>query len=93
MASGSKESSAFTANSMTTGNGKSTGISDANIGKGGQKIRTAYPQDNVSGVDLPNTRGGTLRGSTSNLGHSLKGATAVQDGPGAAGSVKYNTGD
>lgn len=87
MASGSKTNSVFTESNM--GTGKSEGINDekANFG---QTIKCAYPQDNVHGVDLSDTRGGSFRGSTTNLGHSLKGASAVQDGPGAAGPVKHD---
>lgn len=46
------------------------------------KIKTAYPQDNAGSHDLPNTKGGKMGGGVTNLGHSLKGASAVQDGPG-----------
>jgi hypothetical protein len=86
MASGSKTNTVFTENNL--GEGKSAGIVDekANFG---QIIKTAYPQDNVHGVSLPDERGGTMRGSSTNLAHSLTGASAVQDGPGAAGSVKH----
>lgn len=85
MASGSKTNSVFTESNM--GTGKSSGIYDekANFG---QTIKCAHGQDNVHGMDLPDTFGGSFRGGTTNLGHSLKGASAVQDGPGAAGSVK-----
>jgi hypothetical protein len=91
MASGSKTNSVFTDNSVAKG--KSEGIKDKNIGYGGQHIKTAYPMDNIHGLDLPDTMGGTLRGGPDNLKHSLSGASAVQRGPGAAGKVKYNTGD
>lgn len=53
---------------------KSSGI----VTKGG--IKSAYPQDNAGNYDLPNTRGGKMGGSTTNLGHSLSGASAVQGG-------------
>lgn len=86
MASGSKSNSVFTGN--PTGEGKSNGMVTTSIGNG-QKLLSAYPQDNVHGVDLPDTRGCALRGGVTNLGHSLKGASAVQDGPGAAGSVNH----
>jgi hypothetical protein len=58
---------------------KSNGIVDKSIGDG-QKIKSAYPQDTAGNVDLPNTRGGSFGGSTTNLGHSLNGASAVQKG-------------
>lgn len=70
MASGSKTNNEFTKQNL--GDGKSTGI------KRDGKIMSAYPQDNVHGVDLPNTRGGSFGGSDTNLSHSLKGASAVQ---------------
>lgn len=84
MASGTKSPGVFTGNPM--GNGKSAGIVTKSIGGGGQKIMSAYPQDNVHGVDLPNTMGGSMGGSPTNLKHSLTGTAAVQDGPGAASS-------
>lgn len=91
MASGSKESSVFTGNS--TGKGASTGIKTKGIGFGGQKIMSAYPQDNIHGYDVENPTGDTLRGGPDNLKHSLTGASAVQRGPGSAGKAKYNQGD
>ena len=86
MASGSKSDSVFTKN--PTGEGKSTGMVRKEIGDG-QSILSAYPQDNVHGMSLEDERGGKFRGSPTNLEHSLKGTSAVQDGPGAAGSVKH----
>ena len=67
-------SSKFTGND--TGSGKSSGIKSTSVPGG--KLMTSYPQDNVHGVDLPNTMGGKFGGSTSNLSHSLKGSSAVQ---------------
>lgn len=86
MASGSKSDSVFTKN--PTGEGKSEGMVRKEIGDG-QSILSAYPQDNVHGMSLDNERGGKFRGSPTNLEHSLKGTSAVQDGPGAAGPVKH----
>lgn len=86
MTSGSKSDSVFTKNPM--GDGASSGITTKSIGDG-QTIKSAYGQDNVHGVELSDTRGGSFRGSPTNLSHSLTGASAVQDGPGAAGSVKH----
>lgn len=87
MASGSKTRSVFTEENM--GTGKSTGIVDSKGRVDGQMIRMAYPQDNQHGLSLENERGGSVRGGVTNLEHSLKGASAVQDGPGAAGPVKH----
>lgn len=86
MASGSKTNDVFTKTNM--GEGASSGIYDEKA-RFGQTIKCAHGQDNVHGVDLPNTTGGSFRGGTSNLSHSLNGASAVQDGPGAAGPVKH----
>jgi hypothetical protein len=76
MASGTKTSSVFTGNSL--GDSPSAGIKTAKVGHG-QTIKSAYPQDNVHGYDLPNTTGGKLGGGDAYLGHSLKGVSAVQD--------------
>lgn len=86
MASGSKTRSVFTEENM--GTSKSSGIVDHKADFG-QTIKMAYPQDNVHGMELPDERGGSMRGGVTNLSHSLKGASAVQDGPGAAGKVKH----
>ena len=47
-------------------------------GTGVGKIKSAYPQDNVHGLDLPDTMGGSFGGSATNIAHSLSGASAVQ---------------
>lgn len=86
MASGTKSGGVFTGNPM--GDGPSKGITNKSIGDG-QTINSAYPQDNVSGVSLSDTRGGSFRGSPTNLKHSLTGTAAVQEGPGAAGPVTH----
>ena len=80
MASGSKEQSVFTGNPMGGKPGDSEmqkKVKGSEIGGSGS-ILSAYPQDNVHGVDLPNCMGDTMGGSVSNLGHSLTGASAVQ---------------
>ena len=86
MASGSKSDSIFTKN--PTGEGKSEGMVRKEIGDG-QSILSAYPQDNVHGMSLEDERGGKFRGGPTNLEHSLRGTSAVQDGPGAAGPVTH----
>lgn len=91
MASGSASKSVFTGNSLA--DSKSAGIKVTGIGHGGQKINSAYPQDNVHGLDLPDTMGGKMGGSATNLRHSLKGTSAVQEGPGTVGKPKYNQAD
>lgn len=75
MASGSKTDSVFTRSGM--GSGPSSGLKRTSMPGGGSDL-AAYPQDNVHGVDLPNTMGGKFGGSDTNLSHSLQGASAVQ---------------
>lgn len=86
MASGSKSNSVFTTNDM--GKGPSSGITNKDVGNG-QTLKSAYPQDNVHGYAVEDLRGGSFAGGDKNLAHSLTGASAVQDGPGAAGPVKH----
>lgn len=88
MASEGKSGGVFTGNPMGGTPGKNAGMVSKSIGDG-QNILSAYPQDNVHGVDLPDTRGGSFAGSPTNLKHSLTGTSAVQEGPGAAGSVSH----
>jgi hypothetical protein len=40
--------------------------------------KVSYPQDNAGNHKLPNEKGGKMGGSTTNLSHSLSGASAVQ---------------
>jgi hypothetical protein len=56
---------------------KGKGESTKSMG-GGFKDNVSYPQDNAGNMDLPNTKGGKMGGSTTNLSHSLSGASAVQ---------------
>lgn len=76
MASGNKTSNEFTRSGM--GSGPSAGMKRTKAGSHGDSDLAAYPQDNVHGLDLPNTRGGPMGGSVTNLSHSLEGASAVQ---------------
>jgi hypothetical protein len=85
MGTGSKTNTVFTETNL--GEGKSSGIYDEKA-KFGQTIKCAYPQDNVHGMKLKDEMGGTVHGGPTNLDHSLRGASAVQDGPGAAGKTK-----
>lgn len=52
---------------------------DVKSATGGMKIKTSFPPDRSS-HSLSNTKGGKMGGGTSNLDHSLKGASAVQRG-------------
>lgn len=78
MASGSKSDSIFTGNPTGGSPGDSAGVKTMKVPEG--TIKSAYPQDNVHGVSLPNTTGDTMGGSCTNLKHSLSGASAVQRG-------------
>lgn len=75
MASSEKTSSVFTRSGM--GDGPSAGVKKESA-PNGQTIMTATGQDNVHGVHLPNTLGGKMGGSDTNLSHSLSGTSAVQ---------------
>lgn len=74
MASSEKTSSVFTKSGM--GDGLSSGIKNTSMPGG--TMKSAYPQDNVHGVSLPDEMGGKMGGSDTNLSHSLVGASAVQ---------------
>lgn len=87
MASGDKATpSVFTGNPMGGTPGKTPMIKSAK--GGGGTIMSPYPQDNVHGVDLPNTTGDTMGGGPTNLKHSLTGASAVQTGSGGGGKTE-----
>lgn len=76
----------FIKGALTGGNGKSNGIVTESIGKG-QRVMRAFAMDNVQLVEPTESslkKPGHFGGSTSNLGHSLKGASAVDDGTGAS---------
>lgn len=74
----SDKSSAGVFGGNSTSESPSAGISTVKVGAG-QKIKSAYPQDNQSGYPLPNTKGGAMGGGDTYLGHSLKGSSAVQE--------------
>lgn len=71
------ESSVFTGNSTGGSPGESNFQKSSKM-PGGTML-SPYPQDNIHGVNLKNTMGGKMGGSDTNLSHSLKGASAVQD--------------
>lgn len=54
------------------------GVKDKSIGQG-QKIRDYFGRDNSS-QSVPNTMASKMGGSTTNLSHSLIGASANQKG-------------
>lgn len=61
---------------MKSGKSPSKGIVNTSADRG-QTIMSAYPMDNAGGVSLPNERGGKMGGSSTNIAHSLKGASVV----------------
>jgi hypothetical protein len=71
------EKNVFTENSI----GGSPGDSNGLIRKGipGGTLLSAYPQDNIHGVSLPDCHGGSFAGSDTNLAHSIKGSGMVVD--------------
>lgn len=83
---GVPQQTTFTEN--RSGKGPSEGIKEEKA-QFSQTIKSAFPQDNVTGMQLADVTGGKLRGSPENLEHSLTGTSAVQDGPGAAGPVRH----
>jgi hypothetical protein len=62
---------------MATNNG---GLDKKSAGREGAKFITPFTRDNSS-HKLENTKGRDLRGSITNLGHSLSGVSANQKGP------------
>lgn len=72
---------------------KSNSIKTKSIGRG-QSIATSFPMDNIKNkpggeISLPDTMGGSFKGSQTNLKHSLSGAEAVDPGGlGLAGGAK-----
>lgn len=77
MASGTKSGGVFTGNPTGGSPGESDGLVRKSVPGG--KLLSAYPQDNVHGIDLPDCMGGSFAGSDTNLAHSLSGASAVSD--------------
>jgi hypothetical protein len=78
MASGSKERSVFTGNSIGGRPGESDGLKRKKIMDGNATLLSAYPQDNVHGLDLPDCYGGDFGGGDMSLSHSLTGVSANQ---------------
>lgn len=90
MASGSKSDSVFSTNPMGGKPGKTPSLKRMSGGPASDDgtILSAYPMDNVHGVDLPNTTGDTMGGGPTNLKHSLTGASAVVRGSGGGGKTE-----
>lgn len=86
----------FISGALEGGTGPSNQIINKNVNRPNQSIKTALAMDNmdigteINGSRLESSiRDGGFRGSTSNITHSLDGATANKDGDiGAAGPVK-----
>lgn len=85
MASSTKSGGVFTGNPTGGTPGKSGGEIRKSVPGG--TLLSAYPMDNVHGVDLPDVTGDQegFGGSCTNLKHSLTGASAVQDHGGRGG--------
>lgn len=62
---------------MATDNG---GLNKKSAGREGAKFITPFGRDN-SAHKLPDTKGGKMGGSLTNLSHSLAGVSANQKGP------------
>lgn len=80
MASGSKVNNVYT-DDPGDRKGKSVGM------KKDGDILSPYSLDNVHGYSVPNPTGDNMGGGPDYMGHSLKGTSAVQRGP---GSTKQN---
>ena len=81
MTSYKKEDNTFTRSGLGGRPGESNGLKRSkggNVGGGGT-ILEAYPQDNITGVSLKDETvdSSPMKGSVTNLSHSLEGASAV----------------
>lgn len=77
MTSYAPEKNVFTGNSIGGTPGDSDGLVKKTIPGG--SLLSAYPQDNIHGVSLPDCHGGSFGGSDTNLAHSLTGASMKVD--------------
>jgi hypothetical protein len=75
-------SEGFISEALHGGKGASEGMFHSKGGRDGQTILTAVPPDNVClAMDIESSiLDKKFAGSETDLGHSLKGASAVQDG-------------
>lgn len=77
MTSYAPEKNVFTGNSIGGSPGDSDGLKRMKMPGG--TLLSAYPQDNVHGVSLPDCHGGSFAGGDSNLAHSITGASMKVD--------------
>lgn len=82
----------FISGALTGGHGPSNDIDHTPVDRPHQVINTAHGMDNVKlAMDVESSLcdEGGFHGGPTNLGHSLKGASAVNEEVGAAGPVKH----
>jgi hypothetical protein len=82
----------FIEEALTGGSGPSEDIQHTPVDRPDQVINTAHAMDNVKlAMDIESSlqEEGGFHGDVSNLEHSLKGASAVNEEVGAAGPVKH----
>jgi hypothetical protein len=81
----------FISGALTGGHGPSEGIKHTKVDRPDQSINTAFPADNVK-LAMPIKSSvmeeGGFAGGITNLEHSLKGSSAVNEKVGAAGKTK-----
>jgi hypothetical protein len=83
---------AYIEHALRGGHGASEGIDSESIGNG-QVLHTSFPVDNVSlamPIESSVRETGGIRGGPNYVGHSLHGATVVNDDMLSAGSVKHH---
>lgn len=88
-----KSSEGFIEHALHGGSGPSEGIHEKSIGRPHQSINTSFPADNVNlamPIKTSIAEEGGFRGGIDNLDHSLKGASAENEGVGAAGKVRHD---
>lgn len=79
MTSYKKESNVFTRNPLGGKPGESDGLKRKSIMDGNGTLLSAYPQDNVNGLDLPDCYdGGEFEGGINNLSHSITASASDQ---------------
>lgn len=84
--------SGYIEESLRGGKGPSEGMHSMHIDRRNQTILTACAMDNVTlAMDIESSieEEGGFAGSPENIGHSLKGASAVSEELGAAGHLKH----
>lgn len=86
-------SEGFISSALHGGSGPSEGIHVTKVDRPHQSIHTSFPADNVKlamPIKTSLLEEGGFRGGIDNLDHSLKGASAENEGVGAAGKLKHD---